>query len=234
MTYRTVADMVDSQSLLRREYAAIAKEGIDPPEGWQYEHRWKIASSPGWDAAWDSALAAHPDDPDYDPGADESVITDGMILSTVQFIVEFEKPPLEVYPGQYVNQPHTATKIVANPTTAWGAEQFATFSDGEFFWDGDSWEPYVAIQLPPQVTGLEPSSASITGADFEGHIRGLNFTEDSVIIWNGAEEPTRFVDSTDLWTTVVPSVVTAPTVLDVYVRNGDGQVSNIVPFTWEA
>jgi hypothetical protein len=234
MTYKAVADMVKSTSLMEREYAAIAKEGIDPPDGWQYAHRWKIASSPAWDSAWDSALAAHPDDPDYDPGADEGVITDGMILSTIQFIIEAEKPPLEVYPGQYVNQPHTATKIVANPTTSWGPEQFATFSDGEFFWDGNSWEPYVVIQLPPFVYALIPASASITDADFEGHVTGSGFTEDSVIIWNGAEEPTRFVNEGDLWTTVVPSAVTAPTVLDVYVRNGDGQVSNIVQFTWEA
>jgi hypothetical protein len=83
------------------------------------------------------------------------------------------------------------------------------------------------------LTALEPSSASITDADFEGHVRGSGFTEDTVIIWNGAEENTRFVDSTDVWTIVVPSVVTAPTVLNVYVRNGDGQVSNILDFTWE-
>lgn len=182
MTYSAVADMVESGSLTRRENAAIAKEGIDPPEAWQYDHRWKLAASPGWDAAWDSALAGHPDDPDYDPGDDALVVTDGMILSAIQQLIEAEKP----------------------------------------------------VQLPPQITALEPSSASITDPDFEGHIRGLNFTEDSVIVWNTAEEPTRFVDSTDIWTTVVPSVVTAPTVLDVYVRNGDGQVSGIVPFTWEA
>ena len=182
MTYRTVADMVESTSLQRREWAALAKEGIDPPESWQTEHRWKLAASPGWDAAWDSALAGHPDDPDYDPGDDQGVITDGMILSAVQQIIEDETP----------------------------------------------------VQLPPQITGLEPASASITDPDFEGHIRGLNFTEDSVIVWNNADEPTRFIDSTNIWTTVVPSVVTAPTVLDVYVRNGDGQVSGIVPFTWEA
>jgi hypothetical protein len=93
MTYLTVAAMMDNDSLMRREYAAAAKEGIDPPEHWQYEHRWKLASQPGWDAAWDSALAAHPDDPDYDPGADQGVITDGMILSAIQGLVTAENPP---------------------------------------------------------------------------------------------------------------------------------------------
>ena len=42
------------------------------------------AASPGWDAAWESALASHPDEPEYDPGADEAAITDAMILSQVQ------------------------------------------------------------------------------------------------------------------------------------------------------
>jgi hypothetical protein len=181
MTYRTVAVMVSNEALVNREYAAVAREGIDPPETWHWEHRWRLASAPAWDDAWESALAAHPDDPDYDPGEDEAVITDGMILSAVQLLIEAERPP-----------------------------------------------------APLTLTALEPASASITAADFEGHVRGTGFTEDSVIIWNGAEEPTRFVDDTDVWTMVVPSVVTAPTVLDVYVRNGDGQVSNIVPFTWEA
>jgi hypothetical protein len=178
MAYIDVAQMVKSVSLTERIYAAVSKEGIDPPEQWQFERRWRLASQPGWDAAWASAVAGGNDDPGADPG----VITDGMVLSAVQSLIEADLP----------------------------------------------------IQLPPQITSLEPASASILDADFEGHIRGLNFTEDSVIVWNGADEPTRFVDSTDIWTTVAPSVVTAPTVLDVYVRNGDGQVSGIQQFTWEA
>jgi hypothetical protein len=51
---------------------------------WVHDYRYVWASSPGWGAAWDSALAGHPDDPDYEPGKDPAVITDGMILSTVQ------------------------------------------------------------------------------------------------------------------------------------------------------
>jgi hypothetical protein len=51
---------------------------------WVHDYRYLWASSPGWGAAWDSALAGHPDDPDYEPGKDPAVITDGMILATVQ------------------------------------------------------------------------------------------------------------------------------------------------------
>ena len=232
MTYSTVAAMTHSVSLAEREYAAIAKEGFDPPEPWQYQWRWKLASQPGWDAAWDSAVAGGIED----PGADQSVITDGMILSAVQMLIEAEKPHITVMPGSTVEYDHDDSTVVLEPypITTWRDEEFAGFADGLFFWDGNSWEEYVIVQLAPQITALEPASASITDADFEGHIRGLNFTEDTVIIWNGAEEPTRFVDSTDIWTIVVPSVVTSPTTVSVYVRNADGQVSGIVPFTWEA
>lgn len=94
MTYNTVADMVDSESLSRREFAAIAKEGIDPPEPWQSSHRWVLASQPGWDAAWDSAVAGGVED----PGADEGVITDGMILAAVQAIILAELPPPDPNP----------------------------------------------------------------------------------------------------------------------------------------
>lgn len=53
---------------------------------WVENNRYVWAASPGWGAAWDSALAAHPPEtePDYEPGRDPGVITDGMILSTVQ------------------------------------------------------------------------------------------------------------------------------------------------------
>jgi hypothetical protein len=53
---------------------------------WVDNNRYVWASSPGWGGAWDSALAAHPPEtePDYEPGRDAGVITDGMILATVQ------------------------------------------------------------------------------------------------------------------------------------------------------
>jgi hypothetical protein len=51
---------------------------------WVANNRYVWAASPGWGAAWDSALAAHPDDAAYEPGRDPAVITDGMILATVQ------------------------------------------------------------------------------------------------------------------------------------------------------
>lgn len=51
---------------------------------WVAGNRYVWAASPGWGGAWDSALAGHPDEPDYEPGKDPGVVTDGMILATVQ------------------------------------------------------------------------------------------------------------------------------------------------------
>jgi hypothetical protein len=59
-------------------------------DAWMIENRRGWAAAPGWDAAWESAEVSHPPDPEappgngYDPGSDESVITDSMILSQVQ------------------------------------------------------------------------------------------------------------------------------------------------------
>jgi len=90
VTYNTVADMTDSTSLIRRLSAAAAEEQAggstltpDDPGAWAAEHRWEIVVAPGWGDAWASAEASgHPD-----PGADEGVITDGMILSQVQAVL---------------------------------------------------------------------------------------------------------------------------------------------------
>jgi hypothetical protein len=67
----------------------IANDPINRPDtwaaiSWVQTNRYLWASSPGWGAAWDSALASHPDDATYEPGKDPAVITDAQILSTVQ------------------------------------------------------------------------------------------------------------------------------------------------------
>ena len=67
----------------------IANDPINQPDAWAAiswveTNRYLWASSPGWGAAWDYALASHPDDASYQPGRDPAVITDEMILSAVQ------------------------------------------------------------------------------------------------------------------------------------------------------
>jgi hypothetical protein len=96
-SYLSIAAIAGDQFMTERLNAAVTQQdylgsidvgtyGNNPYNltQWVNDYRYVWASSPGWGAAWDSALAAHPDDPEYEPGKDPAVITDGMILSTVQ------------------------------------------------------------------------------------------------------------------------------------------------------
>jgi len=69
--------------------------GPTAPRSWVINNQYLWASSPGWGAAWESALAGHSDDPEYDPGKDPAVITDGMILATVQALAPKPEPTPE-------------------------------------------------------------------------------------------------------------------------------------------
>ena len=90
MTYLDIANMTRSDSLLSRLSAAAASEAEsgavlipDLPEQWASQHRWQLVAAPGWADAWASAEAGG----NEDPGADEAVITDPMILSQVQAVL---------------------------------------------------------------------------------------------------------------------------------------------------
>lgn len=88
MSYLTISTIRQDPWIRDRVAACVAVEKLsDQPVQWAVDHAWKMAAQPGWAAAWESALAAHPDgDPDYHPGADGAVITDGMILAAVQLL----------------------------------------------------------------------------------------------------------------------------------------------------
>lgn len=81
MTYRTISEIATSMTLRPRLVAAAAEEKKPRPyEAWVAEWAWDLASTPGWEEAWESAQAGGVPD----PGADDSVITDPMILAAVQ------------------------------------------------------------------------------------------------------------------------------------------------------
>jgi hypothetical protein len=85
MSYWTVSEMALDNDLTRREAACYAQEpaAAGDAQSWALENGLALAASPGWDAAWASALAAG----NPAPGRDEAVITDGMILSAVQALI---------------------------------------------------------------------------------------------------------------------------------------------------
>jgi len=86
MSYLTQNEIANDPHMNARVAQAAAEEdaGGTDPDRWTYENRRDWASAPGWDDAWESAKVTHEADPNYQPGLDEAVITDGMILSQVQ------------------------------------------------------------------------------------------------------------------------------------------------------
>lgn len=95
MSYLTQSVIASNANMNNRVAQCAATEGVPDPGAWAAVNARQWAASPGWDAAWESALAGHPDDPEYDPGADEAVITDAMILSQVQSMNPQEEAPDE-------------------------------------------------------------------------------------------------------------------------------------------
>jgi hypothetical protein len=95
-SYLSIAQIASNECMRDRMNAAVTQQvhlggvpliGTSPandPLSWVGRNRYVWAASPGWGEAWTYALNTHSDEPDYDPAKDEGVITDGMILSTVQ------------------------------------------------------------------------------------------------------------------------------------------------------
>lgn len=93
MTYLIISTMKDDGWLRSRVAACAALEGIPDPAQWAVQHKWDIAIQPGWAASWESALVDAPEG--FEPGKQDNVITDAMILSTVQVIIAQEDSPPE-------------------------------------------------------------------------------------------------------------------------------------------
>lgn len=82
MSYNTSVEIASDQAMLYRCIAAAAQEGQVNPVEWTQHHIWHLATQPGWADAWAYARAAG----NESPGDDEAVITDGMIVASVQHL----------------------------------------------------------------------------------------------------------------------------------------------------
>ena len=71
----------------------------------------------------------------------------------------------------------------------------------------------------PALTALTPDTAVVGDADLTLVVTGTDFTPQSVIVFNGGDEPTTFVSETELSTGVKPSLVSTATTVPVLVRN---------------
>lgn len=85
MTYLDQSEIAANFAMTQRVAQCAAEQGIPDADVWANDNRRIWAATPGWADAWASAQAGHPEPTDgYDPGKDEAVITDQMILSQVQ------------------------------------------------------------------------------------------------------------------------------------------------------
>lgn len=80
MSYGTIFQCAGDAAFQGRVTAACAQEGEADPAGAMQRVIWPVSTASDVEAAYASAIAA--DNPN--PGGDETVITDGMILSHVQ------------------------------------------------------------------------------------------------------------------------------------------------------
>ena len=80
MTYSIHAAAATSPGLRQRVTACAAQEGAPDPTRWTAAAVWSLITSE-WIDAWAYADATHPGE---DHGANDAVITDGMILAAVQ------------------------------------------------------------------------------------------------------------------------------------------------------
>jgi hypothetical protein len=85
-------------------------------------------------------------------------------------------------------------------------------------------------QVAPVLTSLEPAQATVGDPDFVLRVHGTGFNESSVIVWNGADEPTTLESDTVVTTIVKPTTVSEPLDLAVHVRNAD-ELSNALGFS---
>jgi len=84
------------------------------------------------------------------------------------------------------------------------------------------------------VTSLSPGSATIGDPAFDMHVHGTGFTQDSVIYFNGLEEPTTYHSATDVSTGINMPLWLAPATVPVAVLSKDGVLSNAVNFVFQA
>lgn len=83
----------------------------------------------------------------------------------------------------------------------------------------------------PVIEGLDPPEAALGSPSFTLRVLGRGFTADSVLLWNGAPEPTHRVSDTELRTTVNMETAEVATAVAVTVQALGGLVSAPATFT---
>lgn len=119
-----------------------------------------------------------------------------------------------------------ADQLVASHTYADDGEYtIAVTVDGETAQAG--------VEVPhPVVTSLSPNTGEMGAESFVMTVVGEGFVDGTVIVFNGGDEPTEFVDAFAVTTIVDPTTASGPWTVPVLVRNPDGIESNAVDFSF--
>jgi hypothetical protein len=81
---------------------------------------------------------------------------------------------------------------------------------------------------------LNPNTILLGSPSFDIIVHGTGFDSNSKIVFNGFEEPTTFISSTEVSTGVDMDVWVAPAVVPVGVMDSHGSLSNTINFTFGA
>ena len=100
MSYSSIVEMAQSNTLRERMTACAAQEGIDQPAYFIDLNIWRLSATSAWGASWDSAKASYNVNQNPDFGARTDIISDADILTAVQAIAPVEPllaedPPTE-------------------------------------------------------------------------------------------------------------------------------------------
>jgi hypothetical protein len=93
MSYSSIVEMANSESLRSRITAAAAAQEVPNPDQWIYGVAWQVAASPGWDTKWDSAKSSYNINENPDVGARTDVISDADILAAITAIISPSSAP---------------------------------------------------------------------------------------------------------------------------------------------
>ena len=79
----------------------------------------------------------------------------------------------------------------------------------------------------PVLSAISPNTAELNAPDVTMTCTGTGFTEDSVIVFAGNDEPIVFVSDTEISTVVKPSLGWGAVAVPVLVRNGTAESASL-------
>jgi len=113
-----------------------------------------------------------------------------------------------------------------------GDNRFVTIEGWKFLYYNAQYilDRLPAIPVAPTLTTLTPAMCLTSAGAFTLTVTGTNFTNSSVVRWNGADRQTTFVSPTELQANILASDVAAVDSPQVTVQNPDGSVSGALRY----